>query len=79
MSEVMNPFTTEETEAFGIQVLDKNSFILYETDTNSPTVSASASDFAFSFVSSESPVNGESTVYSVSLTLSVNTPVGAIC
>lgn len=37
-----------------------------------------ASDFAFSFVESSSEINGVSSLYQVSLTLSVDTPYGAM-
>lgn len=78
MSEVKNPFTTAETDAFGIEVIDRNGYKLYKPTTLSYTVKVQASNFAFSFVESSSPVNGVSSMYQVSLTLSVDTPFGSI-
>jgi hypothetical protein len=75
----MNPFTTQNTDPFGLQIFDQNGFILYEADLFTFTMEMSASNFAFSFVSSDSPVNGESSLYSLSLTLSVDTPIGSVC
>jgi hypothetical protein len=53
--------------------------MLYEQESNIFTKIMTASDFAFNFVSSDSGVNGESSLYSISVTLSVNTPIGSIC
>lgn len=74
MSEIKNPFTTEETDAFGISVFDKNGSPLYLPTENTVTTFVRASDFAFSFVQSSSDVNGASSMYNFSITLSVDTP-----
>ena len=51
--------------------------MLYNPPNNTLTISVNPSDFAFSFVSSQSDVNGVSSIYNFSLTLSVDTPQGA--
>jgi hypothetical protein len=61
-----------------MQIYDKNDFQLYKYTANSTTVSVRPSDFSHSFISSSSEVNGESSIYSLSITLSVDTPVLAV-
>ncbi len=51
---------------------------MYVPESNNVVSYVRASDFAFSFVQSSSPVNGASSMYHFSITLSVDTPKGAI-
>ena len=53
-------------------------FKLYSPENYTYTSSVVASDFAFSFVSSSSAVNGALSTYSFSLTLSVKTSTNTI-
>jgi hypothetical protein len=61
-----------------MDVIDRYNYTLYAPEQYSYTKKVEPSDFAFSFVSSSSPVNGASSTYSVSLTLSVDTPINSI-
>lgn len=78
LSEVINPLTTAETQPFGIKVVDNNLYELYEPPLNSYTLTMLPSDFAFAFVTSDSNVNGRSSLYQISLTLSVDSPPNTI-
>ena len=66
------------SDPFGMEVIDKNDYTLYSPTIFSYSMQVEPSDFAFCFVSSSSPVNGASSTYSVSLTLSVDTPINSI-
>ena len=74
LSDIVNPFTTQETKPFGLYIFDSDGYPLYAPERPSFTFKAEPSDFSFSFVKSDSPTNGVYSIYTVSITLSVDTP-----
>ena len=73
ISEVTNPFTTEETGSLRLEVYDKYDGLQYiASDEDKHFVRPSP--FAFAFVQSGSQINGVSSIYTFSLTIGVDTP-----
>jgi len=77
ISEVQNPFTTDESGKFGMKVYDKNSELQYYFN-GTTKAKVSASPFSFAFVESTSPENGVSSIYKFSLTIAVDTPAASV-
>ena len=74
LTDIVNPFTAQETKPFGLYVFDNDGYPLYAPEILNFTFKAEPSDFAFSFVKSYSTTNGVFSIYTVSITLSVDTP-----
>ena len=76
IAEVKNPFTTQETDSFEMEIYDRVGGLMY-TSNNEVKLRMSASNFAFVHVESLSPANGVETIYTVTITLGVDTSQSA--
>ena len=76
IKEIKNPYTTEVTDFFDMGITDKNGGLMY-TSKNQPTIQCEASDFAYIHVEPLDASSGISTTYTVTITLSVETPRSA--
>lgn len=76
MQEILNPFTTLETGNFKMDIYDEKEGLQYTYQGNY-TQKASPSKFSYAFAESSSTVVGASSIYQITLTLSVDTPAGA--
>lgn len=76
MQEILNPFTTKETADFEMTIYDEDGGLQYLYQ-GSYRQQAKASQFSYAFAESSSTVVGESSIYQLTLTLSVDTPAGA--
>ena len=76
MQEILNPFTTLETGNFKMDIYDEKEGLQYNYQGNY-TQKVSPSQFSYAFAESSSAVVGASSVYQLTLTLSVDTPAGA--
>ena len=73
ISEIKNPFTTQPSGKFDMEIYDKYGGLQYYYPDEF-TMKVTASQFSFAFVESQSPVNGVSSLLEVTLTLGVDTP-----
>ena len=77
LSEIMNPLTTEEeSDGFHASIYDSEGDLLYGMNSEIK-VPIRPSPFAFAFIKPGSERNGDYCEYTVSVTLSVDTQVGA--
>ena len=76
ISEIKNPFSTQPSQSFGLEIFDKYGGLQYYFDQEF-TLEVTASQFSFAFIESQSQMNGVSSLFEVTLTLGVDTPAGA--
>ena len=78
ISEIRNPKTTEETLDFSLTVNDELGNLQYKYVGMKQTLKMHPSPFQFASVTSSSPVNGVSSIYTFTLTLGVDTEVNSL-
>jgi len=76
LQDIMNPLTTKETGSFRLQIYDATGGMQYNYEEEY-SLAVEPSLFSFAFAESQSTVVGVSSIYQLSLTLSVDTPAGA--
>ena len=76
ISEIKNPFTTKPSASFHMEIQDSQGRLQYHYPDEF-SLSVTASTFSFAFIESQSPVNGVSAIFEVTLSLGVDTPAGA--